>query len=222
MSTLDRLFGDSNGLAEYAGRYALYLGKLLADLDCDAIARVGEILETARRANRTIFVLGNGGSAATASHFANDLGLGPRVSGGSAFRAISLTDNVAFLTAAANDISFESVFSEQLKTFMQAGDIVIAISASGNSPNVLKAVEYATKRGAFTIGLTGFDGGKLRKIAHENIHINTPHGDYGPVEDIHLILGHLVASYLARLTAGAPQKRRLAETQDTGDAFQTT
>jgi D-sedoheptulose 7-phosphate isomerase len=87
---------------------------------------------------------------------------------------------------------------------------------------VLKAVEYAKKRGAFTIGLTGFDGGALRKVAHENIHVATPHGDYGPVEDIHLILGHLVASYLARLTAGAPQKRRLAETQDTGDAFQTT
>jgi D-sedoheptulose 7-phosphate isomerase len=223
MSTLDRLFGESNGLAEYAGRYALYLGNLLADLDCEAIARVGQILEDARRANRTIFILGNGGSASTASHFANDLGLGPRHNGGKAYRAISLADNVAFLTAAGNDIGYDLIFVEQLKTLMQPGDVVIAISASGNSPNVVRAVEYAKKRGGVTIGLTGFDGGTLRKIASENIHIGTPHGDYAPVEDIHLILGHLVASYLTRLTAGASQKRSpVAEAEDANGAFQAT
>jgi len=224
MSTLDRLFGDSNSLAEYAGRYALYLGSLLADLDCEAIGRVGQVLEDARRSNRTIFVLGNGGSASTASHLANDLGLGTRHKGGKAYRAISLADNVAFLTAAANDIGYELIFTEQLKTLLQPGDVVIAISASGNSPNVLRAVEYAKKRGGFTIGLTGFDGGALKKIADDSIHIATPHGDYAPVEDLHLILGHLVASYLTRLTAGAAQRRRPieAEAQDASGAFQAT
>ena len=224
MSTLDQLFGESNGLAEYAGRYALYLGSLLADLDCEAIGRVGKVLEEARRSNRTIFILGNGGSASTASHLANDLGLGPRHKGGKAYRAISLTDNVAFLTAAANDIGYELVFTEQLRTLLQPGDVVIAISASGNSPNVLRAVEFAQKRGAFTIGLTGFDGGALKKIGDDCIHIATPHGDYAPVEDVHLILGHLVASYLTRLTAGAPQKRGLevAAPQDSDSAYQQT
>jgi D-sedoheptulose 7-phosphate isomerase len=224
MSTLDRLFGESNGLAEYAGRYALYLGSLLADLDCEAIGRVGQVLEDARRSNRTIFILGNGGSASTASHLANDLGLGPRHRGGKAYRAISLTDNVAFLTAAGNDIGYDLIFTEQLKTLLQRGDVVIAISASGNSPNVLRAVEYANKRGAFTIGLIGFDGGALKKLANDCIHIATPHGDYGPVEDVHLILGHLVTSYLTRLTAGAAQRRGPveAEARDARGAFQAT
>lgn len=208
MSTLDRLFGESNGLAEYAARYALYVAELLADLDCEAIERAGRALEDARHGGGTIFLLGNGGSAATASHVANDLGLGPRVRGGEPYRAVSLSDNVAFLTAAGNDLGYESVFVEQLKTLMRPGDVVIAISASGNSPNVVRAVEYAKKRAAFTVGLTGFDGGRLREIADECVHIATPHGDYGPVEDLHLILGHLLATYLARLTAGATRQQR--------------
>src|SRR5204863_6152943 len=106
----------------------------------------------------------------------------------------------ALVSAAANDLGYESVFSEQLKTLLVSGDVVLAISASGNSPNVIRAVEYANHRGATTIGLTGFDGGRLRQVVREHIHIPTPKGDYGPVEDLHLVLNHLISSYLVRLT----------------------
>lgn len=201
MSTLDRLYAKSSGLAEYASRYALYLADLLAELDCEAIERVGRLFEETRLNGRTIFLIGNGGSASTASHFANDLGLGTRVRGGKAYRAISLADNVAFLTAAGNDLGYETVFVEQLKTLLTRGDVVVGISASGNSPNVVKAIEFAKEHGAITVGLTGFDGGKLKKIVDESIHIDTLKGDYGPVEDLHLMLDHLLSSYLARLTA---------------------
>jgi D-sedoheptulose 7-phosphate isomerase len=200
MSTLNRLFTESNSLAEYAGRYAAYITDLLDQLDYAAIERVGCLLEDARREGRTIFLVGNGGSAATASHFVCDLSLGPRVFGGKAYRAISLVDNSALMTAAGNDLGYDTVFSEQLKTLLRKGDVVLAISASGNSPNVVKAVEYANSAGAVTIGLTGFDGGRLRQIAGEQIHIPTPKGDYGPVEDLHLVLNHLITSYLVRLT----------------------
>jgi D-sedoheptulose 7-phosphate isomerase len=200
MSTLDRLFRESNGLADYASRYARYLSELLADLDYDAVERVGHAFEAARQAGRTIFLLGNGGSAATASHFANDLGLGPRIFGGKAYRAISLSDNMSFVTAAGNDVGYDTIFVEQLKTLMIPGDVVVGISASGNSPNVLNAIEYAKAHRGFTVGLAGFDGGQLVEMADASIHIVTPKGDYGPVEDLHMVLDHLLTSYLARMT----------------------
>lgn len=201
MSTLDRLFSEASSLADYAKRYAAYITDLLATLDCDAIQRVGDRLEAARKARQTVYVIGNGGSASTASHFANDLALGPRRNGGAVYRAISLADNVSQITATANDVAYECVFVEQLKTLMSAGDLVLAISASGNSPNVVKAAEYAKSRRAYVIALTGFAGGRLRELADDAIHIATPNGDYGPVEDLHLLLDHLLTSYLTRLTA---------------------
>ena len=206
MATLDDLFEASAGLEDYSRRYAQYIVGLLDNLDCVAIDRVGRLFEQARRAGRTIFLIGNGGSAATASHVANDLGLGPRVYGGDAYRAVSLTDNVAFMTAAGNDLGYESVFVEQLRTLLSPGDVVVAISASGNSPNVIRAIEYAKTRNAVTVSLTGFDGGVLREIVDESIHIPTARGDYGPVEDLHLLLGHLITTYLARMTAEASRQ----------------
>jgi D-sedoheptulose 7-phosphate isomerase len=209
MSTLNRLFSESDSLADYAGRYAAYIAALLERLDYAAIERVGRLLEEARFHGRTIFLVGNGGSAATASHAACDLSLGPRVFGGKAYRAISLADNNALLTAAGNDIGYDAVFSEQLRTLLKPGDIVLAISASGNSPNIVKAVEYANQTGAVTIGLTGFDGGRLGEIVHEQIHVRTPQGDYGPVEDLHLVLNHLITSYLVRLTREENDRERM-------------
>ena len=146
------------------------------------------------------FLLGNGGSAATASHFANDLGLGPRVLGGRAYRAISLADNMAFVSAAGNDVGYESIFVEQLKTLMRPGDVVIGISASGNSPNVLRAMEVRETHGAVTVAFAGFDGGALVHLVDEAILVRTPKGDYGPVEDVHMVLDHLLTMYLARMT----------------------
>jgi D-sedoheptulose 7-phosphate isomerase len=216
MSTLDRLYDESTGLADYAQRYARYLSELLARLDCAAIDRVGKVFEDARQDGRTIFVIGNGGSASTASHFANDFGFGSRKAGGKTYRMLSLTDNVAFMSAAGNDVGYSLVFVEQLKTLMNPGDVVLAISASGNSPNIIAAVDYANAHGAVTIGLSGFDGGRLKEITDVCVHVTTPAGDYGPVEDVHLILDHLISSFLVRMTAGrelrshAPAPRAVA------------
>jgi D-sedoheptulose 7-phosphate isomerase len=208
MSTLDRLFEESTGLADYAQRYARYLSDLLSRLDCAAIERVGEVFEEARLHGKTIFVIGNGGSASTASHFANDFGFGSRKAGGKAYRMLSLTDNVAFMSACGNDVGYSLIFVEQLKTLMNPGDVVLAISASGNSPNVIAAIDYANTHGAVTVGLSGFDGGRLKEIVDVCIQVTTPHGDYGPVEDVHLILDHLVSSFLVRLTAGRQLRTR--------------
>lgn len=201
MSTLDRLFLEARDLEDYARRYAQYISQLLANLDCAAIQRVGERLEAARVMNARVFILGNGGSASTASHLANDLGFGPRRLGGATYKAISLSDNVSAITAIANDRHYDEVFVEQLKTLLEPGDLVLAISASGNSPNVLRAAQYARTQQAVVIAFTGFGGGQLVDLADDVVHIATAHGDYGPVEDLHMLLDHLLTSYLARLTA---------------------
>ena len=204
MSSLERLFAESTSAADYAARYVAYLGNVLTRLDFEAVGRLTAVLDRARRDGRTVFFLGNGGSAATASHWANDLALGTRVEGATPFRAVSLTDNVAALTAIANDVAYAEVFVRQLEGLLRAGDVVVAISASGNSPNVVRAIEYARAHGAVTVGLTGFDGGRLKALCDETVHVATPTGEYGPVEDTHLVLDHLVTGYLrARLRAQA-------------------
>lgn len=170
-----------------------YIRELKSALDAlpvDAIGRAVEmILQTYRRGG-TIFVAGNGGSASTSSHFACDLGKGTAVEGKPRLRVISLADNLALLTAWANDVSYEAIFAEQLKNLMCPDDLLIAISASGNSPNVLRAAEYAHQLGCKVIGLTGFGGGKLADLA--DLAIIAESHEYGPVEDIHLILDHIM------------------------------
>jgi len=156
---------------------------------------------------RAVFFIGNGGSAATASHFANDISIGTRTGDKKPFRAVSLTDNVAVMTALANDEGYDRMFVDQLRVHMRAGDSLVAISASGNSPNLIEAVDYATSRGATVIGLTGFDGGKLREKSDISLHVPTAKGEYGPVEDVHMIFDHLIGSYLI-----AEVKRQTAAT----------
>ena len=146
--------------------------------------------------------MGNGGSAATASHFANDLSIGSD-SYEKPFRAISLTDNQAIITAISNDFGFEDVFVKQLRVLGRPGDVAVAISASGNSSNLLAAFAYAKTVGIKTIAITAFDGGKLKNIADEGIHVPTGPREYGPAEDAHMVLDHLVGAYLMRLVRGA-------------------
>jgi D-sedoheptulose 7-phosphate isomerase len=196
MNTIERIFTESGSCAEYARRYFSYLSEVMGRIDPGAIERFANLLDKAREAGKQIFFIGNGGSAATASHFANDLGKGASVKGRRPFRAVSLTDNIALITALANDEGYDRIFVAQLEHLLGDGDLVIAISASGNSPNVVKAVEYANSRGAMTVGLTGFSGGKLKEAAQFCVHIGTPAGEYGPVEDSHMILDHLVTTYL--------------------------
>lgn len=200
MNHLDRLYQECPEPARFARGYLGYLTDLLARLDVDAIAAFIDLLLQARDREARIFFIGNGGSAATASHFANDLAIGTR-SAGKPFRAISLTDNVPVMTAIGNDFGYAEIFRRQLEIQMQPGDVVVAISASGNSPNLLEAVEYATGHGADTVALTGFDGGRLKQIARLNIHVPTTKGEYGPSEDVHMVLDHLVGAFLAQVCA---------------------
>ena len=154
------------------------------------IADVIDLLQQARMKGSQVFILGNGGSASTASHFACDLAKNTRQEGLPHFRVIGLTDNMAMFSALANDQGYENVFSEQLAGLVRPGDIVIAISASGNSKNVIKAAQVAYRHQATVIGFTGFDGGRLGQIANINIRVNSSTIEH--VEDIHLMLEHLI------------------------------
>lgn len=201
MNRIEQLYREAPRAVEFARGYLNYLCDVLDRLDTQEIAAFAEVLWQARERAARIFFIGNGGSAATASHFANDLAIGTRT-WAKPFRVISLTDNVAVLTAIANDYSYEELFVRQLMTLMVPNDVVVAISASGNSPNVVKAVEYANAHGAITVGLTAFDGGQLRQIARISVHAPTNKGEYGPAEDVHMVLDHLVGNYLMHACLG--------------------
>lgn len=172
----------------------LYKTELLKAIESIDLARVDQAIEwfrEARQAGRRIFVCGNGGSASTASHFACDVVKGASYNRDRRFRIMALTDQLPTITAYANDVSYECVFVEQLRNFAEPGDLVMAISGSGNSPNVLRAVEYANSIGCRTIGMTGRDGGKLGPISQLNIHVPAPH--MGRIEDGHMIVCHMIA-----------------------------
>lgn len=185
--------------AEFARIYIEHLAQILQRLDHEAVGRVIDIFLQARTKGKTIYFLGNGGSAATASHFANDLGFCASPEGRTPFRAISLTANNAFITCLANDIGYENVFMWQLRNLMLPEDIVVGISASGNSPNAVKALEYAAQNGGITVAIVGFDGGRMAEIAEHVILVETVKGEYGPVEDVHMVLDHLISNYLATI-----------------------
>ncbi len=189
--------GPSESLRLFAGQYLDRLEELLSRLDLGALGRIIELLEQTRQSGGTVYLIGNGGSASTASHMALDLAYGTRRRAGPRLRTIALTESLPSITATANDDSYEAVFVEQLEPLLREGDVLIAISASGNSPNVVRAIEYAEASGVKTIGLVGFDGGRLKELCHIVLHIESDRGEYGPVEDAHLILNHLITSYLA-------------------------
>lgn len=195
MNNIDQFF-TSNPVA-FAESYLNYLQTVLQGIDRAEIGRFIETLLEARKRGATVFFIGNGGSAATASHFANDLSIGTN-DYDSPFRVISLTDNVAVITAIGNDFGYEEIFVRQLKILGKRGDVLVGISASGNSPNVLKAFDHANATGIKTVAITAFDGGKMKLLADEGIHVPTALKEYGPAEDAHMILDHLVGSYLMR------------------------
>lgn len=174
--------------------YIETLTETVNQLPVGRIAQVVEILQAARLTGRKIFIMGNGGSASTASHFVCDLAKNTRHPGLPHFRVIGLTDNMAIFSAYANDEGYENVFATQLANLVEAGDIVIAISASGNSANVLKAVEEARNHAAVTIGFTGFDGGRLGSLVDVQVHVNSHIIEH--VEDIHLALEHMIVKTL--------------------------
>lgn len=176
-----------------------YLDRLKSELDridSQALARLADLIYQAWCDGRFVFIIGNGGSGTTASHMAEDLGKSTLLDkdlydeAKKRLKVLSLTDNAGWLMAVANDLSYEQVFVQQLMNYGQQGDVLIAISGSGNSPNVLRAVEWANRHGLKTFGLTGYDGGKLKKIQQDGLHVDLP--DMGMVESIHLCLFHWV------------------------------
>ena len=184
-------------------RIQAYISHLQGVLERLSLADVRQsidlVMET-YQADRQIFVIGNGGSASTASHVANDLTKGTSLPGVRRFRVISLTDNVAIMTAWSNDVCYEDVFVEQLEGLVNPGDLVIGISASGNSENIIRAIRHAKTVGCKTIGWTGFGGGKLQQMADVSVVVDSH--DYGPVEDVHLILNHILHAWIRKELEG--------------------
>ncbi len=190
------------GRVEFISQYIDELKRCLDSLDKKKIGKVIDVLMQTYQKKKKIFIMGNGGSASNASHMACDLSKGTltRVydEGEPRFRVISLTDNVAMLTAFANDLSYKDVFIQQLRNLVERGDLVIVLSGSGNSKNVVKAIQYAKRCGARTIGFLGFkDGGNLGQLVDLAIIVDSR--AYGPCEDIQLILDHIITSWITKI-----------------------
>lgn len=196
---LKNLFNESSSPAEYARGHLHRMSEILRTLDDAVLGRIIERVDRASREGRSIFVIANGGSAAVASHMVNDLGPNSYVEGKPTFRVFSLADNVESVTAIANDLEYNEIFVHQLRVLLQPGDVVIAMSVSGNSENIIRAVEYATDNGADVIGLCGFDGGRLASRSTLSLHAESTPDEYGPVEDVFSVVNHLVSGYLTML-----------------------
>jgi D-sedoheptulose 7-phosphate isomerase len=200
MNNIDLFF--THDPSSFATAYIDYLAAVMKGIDVKAVGRFIQTLLDARERGATVFFIGNGGSAATASHFANDLAIGTN-SYDKPFRVISLTDNQAIITAIANDFGYLDIFVRQLRVLGTPGDVLVALSASGNSPNLLRAFEYAKSAGLRTVAITAFDGGKMKEMADEGIHVPTAPKEYGPAEDAHMMLDHLIGAYLMRIIKSA-------------------
>jgi len=176
-----------------------YFARLVAVIDQQDASAYDHAVDLVRQAwvtGRQVITLGNGGSAMTALHFATDWTKSPFLKTGRPFRGRSLLDNMGLVTAYANDLSYQDIFIAQLRNILEPGDLVIAVSGSGNSENVIRAVEYANQNGAVTLGLSGYDGGKLKKLAQHNLWVAVH--DMQIVEDVHSVFGHLVMQALCR------------------------
>ncbi len=197
MHKLAEIHGAATNVQDYFQAYTDRLTGLLNELDKDAIAATIDAIEQCSQRGNTLFSMANGGSAASASHLVNDLVAGCFLEEKPRLRTLCLTDNVATVTALGNDAGFDHIFSHQLRVHMRPGDVVLAMSVSGNSENLIQAVDYANEHGATTIGYAGFDGGRLAEKCQISVVIPTTKDEYGPVEDVFNILGHVVITYIA-------------------------
>jgi len=196
MNKIDKIYSED--IVQFSKLYFDYLKEIFDKIDLVEVKKFVELLLAARESGATVFFVGNGGSAATASHFANDLAFGTKEYD-KPFRVMSLTDNVPVITALGNDNGYDEIFIRQLKIYGKKDDLVVGISASGNSQNIISAFEYALTAGITTIALTAFDGGKMKEVADYGVHVPTEKGEYGPAEDVHMILDHLIGNYLMRV-----------------------
>jgi D-sedoheptulose 7-phosphate isomerase len=186
------MLGLTHDIGDYLERFASEIDRI----DRQRVYRLAELIFEVWQRRQFIFVFGNGGSGATASHFAEDLAINAlpraqlRSDAGKRPRVTSLADNTSWITALANDLAFDQIFAQQLANLAQPDDLAIAISGSGNSPNIVAAVQWANAHGLLTFGLTGFDGGKLQQLQHEGLHVDL--ADMGMVESTHLAILHWV------------------------------
>ena len=178
--------------------YQEKLNDLIDKIDIDVFENITSILIQAYKNEKTIYVAGNGGSAATASHYKADFNFFIRYFKEKRFKIQSLTDHTPLMTAISNDTSYDEVFTQQMQDYFDKGDVLIAISASGNSTNVVKAAEYASELAGTSIGLVGFDGGELKEKCDICLHTPNKKGDYGPIEDLHMIICHMMVTYLRK------------------------
>ena len=186
-------------MIDFTQDIATYFDALKTTIDAtpkEDINQVLNVLSQAYEQRQQVFIMGNGGSAATASHFACDFNEGISEGKTKQFRVIALTDNIPSITAIANDMGYEMIFAQQLSSLMEPGDYVVGISGSGNSENVIRAIDYANEHGAITIGFTGYSGGRLKQKAQYNIHINID--DMQVAEDLHMVLNHVMMRVLKK------------------------
>jgi D-sedoheptulose 7-phosphate isomerase len=191
-----------NSIADFAARYRSLLTSALDRIDAVKVAQAVGWFQQALDENRHIFVCGNGGSASTASHFACDIVKGASYRQEKRFRIMALADSLPTMTAYSNDVGYECVFVEQLRNFAEPGDLVMALSGSGNSANVVHAIEYANSIGCRTIALSGRDGGRLGPLAQLNIHVEEPH--MGRIEDAHMVVCHMICYYFMERESSSP------------------
>ena len=185
-------------LIDFLESYKYKLISLFESIDVEMLECIVEAMVMAFKNGNTLYVVGNGGSAATASHIQADFQFFVRYFTNFRPKVVALTDNVPLITAISNDNSFEDVFTEQMKGMFNEGDLFLAISASGNSPNVVKAVEYANELGGKTIAFCGFNGGKLKELADMPLYTPNKDKDYGPIEDLHMILDHVMINFITQ------------------------
>lgn len=185
-------------LASFLESYKLRLNNLFDSIDIDMLEAIIKSMINTFKNGKTMYIIGNGGSAATASHIQADFQFFVRYFTKFRPKVIALTDNVPLMTAISNDNSYEDVFYEQMKCMFTKGDLLLAISASGNSPNIIKAVEYARKLGGKSIAFCGFNGGKLKDIADLPLFTPNDDKDYGPIEDLHMILDHVLINFITQ------------------------
>jgi D-sedoheptulose 7-phosphate isomerase len=197
MNNVEKIYKESKNVGEFAKGYFNYLKQVIDSIDLLTVNQLEEEFEQSRKYGHTIFVAGNGGSATTATTMANDIGFDiiKRTGIDKPFKVFALTDNNSVITAIANDVGYENIFINQLKVHYSPGDKLLVISASGNSLNVVKAAEWVKSHGGRVIGFLGFDGGRLKEICDVVIHIKTVAGEYGPVEDVHLIVNHILSHW---------------------------
>jgi D-sedoheptulose 7-phosphate isomerase len=177
-------------MCQSAKAYFETMTQVISAIDYESIDQLVNRLLEARRDNRQVFVFGNGGSASTSGHFGLEFTMTGEAGGPRALQVRSLVDNIGLLTALSNDVSYEDIFRYQLASYANPEDIVIAITGSGNSPNILRACEWAKANALTVVALTGFDGGKVKEMA--DIHINIPNNNFGIIEDLHMSIGHII------------------------------